>query len=146
METVARASLPHSFHFISTTRVAVETFHFLLLSKLPSEAHLSPRNPPLGGNNNDLESKCEGTRSLSTEGGEEGEEERAAAEVALFEVRVYLETNRTEAPWGIGLGVVCNSRRDSRSFPLILLRRTLQRPRAKTLVWSERGDVFIKAD
>lgn len=42
-------------------------------------------------------------RSLSTEGGEEGEEERAAAEVASFEVRVYLETNRTEAPWRIGL-------------------------------------------
>lgn len=56
---------------------------------------------PLGGNNNDLESKCEGTRSLSTEGGEE--EERVVAEVALFEVCIYLETNRTETPWRIGL-------------------------------------------
>lgn len=61
--------------------------------------------PPLGGNNNDLESKCEGTRSLSTEGGRQGgeEEERVVAEVALFEVCIYLETNRTETPWGIGL-------------------------------------------
>lgn len=55
-------------YFISTPPIGVsfpaETFHFPLSLQTPFWSPSVTTEPPLRGNNNDLESKCQGTRSL----------------------------------------------------------------------------------